>query len=71
MAKVTIEDFYKATGSVTKSTILAFKRAKQLSDEGCEPTIDPKDDKETVIAIKEVILGKVIPIKREEIKVDT
>ncbi len=70
MAKITIEDFYKATGSVTKSTVLAFKRAKQLSDEGWEPTIEVKGNKETIVAILEVIQKKIIAVKREDIKVD-
>lgn len=70
MVKITIEDFFKATGSVTKSTVLAFKRAKQLSDEGWEPTLDVRGHKETLIAVLEVINKKIIPVEREDIKVD-
>ncbi|HHH84720.1 MAG TPA: DNA-directed RNA polymerase subunit omega [Firmicutes bacterium] len=70
MVRITIEDFVKATHSVYRSTVLAFKRARQLNDEGHAPTIEAKGDKITTLAIKEVILGNVIPCESKEFKVE-
>ncbi|GEM_PF-1780825 len=70
MNKITIEDFVKATGSVYRSTVLAFRRARQLSDDGHAPTLDPRGDKITTVAIREVINGKVIPCVSKELKVE-
>lgn len=71
MVKVTIEDFIESTGSIYKSTVLAFKRAKQLSEESRTPTIDVKEgEKITTIAIKEVILKTVIPCESKEMPLE-
>ena len=70
MTRITIDDFVKATHSIYKSTVLAFKRARQLNDEGHAPTIEAKGEKITTIAIKEVILSNVIPCESKEFKVE-
>ena len=38
---------------------LAAKRGKQLAVDGREPTVDPEDDKPTVIALREIAAGLV------------
>jgi DNA-directed RNA polymerase subunit omega len=38
---------------------LAAKRVKQLAVDGREPTVDPEDDKPTVIALREIAAGLV------------
>jgi DNA-directed RNA polymerase subunit omega len=38
---------------------LAAKRVKQLAIDGRDPTIDPEDDKPTVIALREIAAGTV------------
>ena len=38
---------------------LAAKRVKQLAVDGREPTVDPEDDKPTVIALREIAAGTV------------
>ncbi len=70
MIRITIEDFVKSTDSVYRSTVLAFRRARQISDEGYDPSADPRGDKITTMAIKEVISGKVIPCISKELKVE-
>ncbi|TYB31241.1 MAG: DNA-directed RNA polymerase subunit omega [Candidatus Mcinerneyibacterium aminivorans] len=70
MEEISIEKFIEATGSIYASTVLAFKKAKQLGDEGYAPTIDAEGEKVTTIAIKEVADKKVVPGKGQKIKVE-
>lgn len=71
MDKIEIEKFIEATGEIYSSTVLAFKRARQLTDEGRKPTINVEEnEKDTTIAIKEVAKGKVVSSKDNNIEVE-
>ena len=50
MARITVEDCLKKIPNRYEMVKLAAKRVKQLAIDGREPTIDPEDDKPTVIA---------------------
>ena len=51
MARITVEDCLKKIPNRYEMVKLAAKRVKQLAIDGREPTIDPEDDKPTVIAL--------------------
>ncbi|HMA69013.1 MAG TPA: DNA-directed RNA polymerase subunit omega [Candidatus Mcinerneyibacterium sp.] len=66
--KIEIEKFIEATGGIYSSTVLAFKRARQLADGGYAPVIESEGEKVTTIAIKEVAEKKVISSKKSKKK---
>jgi DNA-directed RNA polymerase subunit omega len=57
MARVTIEDSLQNVPNRFVLAILAAKRAKQLF-KGSKPLINPRDNKEVVIALREIAAGK-------------
>ena len=59
MARITVEDCLKKIPNRYEMVKLATKRVKQLAIDGREPTIDPEDDKPTVIALREIAAGTV------------
>ena len=59
MARITVEDCLKQIPNRYEMVKLAAKRVKQLAVEGREPTVDPEDDKPTVIALREIAAGLV------------
>ena len=59
MARITVEDCLKKIPNRYEMVKLAPKRVKQLAIDGREPTIDPEDDKPTVIALREIAAGTV------------
>ena len=59
MARITVEDCLKKIPNRYEMVKLAAKRVKQLAIDGREPTIDPEDDKPTVIALREIAAGAV------------
>ena len=59
MARITVEDCLKQIPNRYEMVKLAAKRVKQLSVDGREPTVDPEDDKPTVIALREIAAGLV------------
>ena len=61
MARVTVEDCIDKVDSPYELVLVAKERATQLNT-GIEPTLDPDNDKHTVIALRE--------IAEENIKVD-
>ena len=61
MARITVEDCIKKIPNRYEMVKLAAKRVKQLAIDGREPTIDPEDDKPTVIALREIAAGTVTP----------
>ncbi len=69
MARVTVEDSLKITNNRFILTQLVMKRAKQLI-KGAHALIDNKDDnREVVLALREIAAGKIpytvgIPKKR-------
>ena len=59
MARITVEDCLKQIPNRYEMVKLAVKRVKQLAVDGREPTVDPEDDKPTVIALREIAAGTV------------
>ena len=59
MARITVEDCIKQIPNRYEMVKLAAKRVKQLAVDGREPTVDPEDDKPTVIALREIAAGLV------------
>lgn len=58
MARVTIDDCIKLIPNRFQLTLAATYRARQLTL-GSTPLVDPGRDKPTVIALREIALGKV------------
>ena len=58
MARVTVEDCIDKVESPYELVLVAKERATQLNS-GIEPTIDRDDDKNTVIALREIAVEKV------------
>mgnify|MGYP000423257840 CR=1 FL=1 len=58
MARVTIDDCLKKIPNRFQMTLAATYRARQLAN-GATPLVDAEKDKPTVIALREVALGKV------------
>lgn len=58
MARVTIDDCLKRIPNRFQMTLAATYRARQLAN-GATPLVDPEKDKPTVIALREMALGKV------------
>ena len=59
MSRITVEDCLKQIPNRYEMVKLAAKRVKQLAVDGREPTVDPEDDKPTVIALREIAAGLV------------
>ena len=59
MARITVEDCLKQIPNRYEMVKLAAKRVKQLAVDGRETTVDPEDDKPTVIALREIAAGTV------------
>jgi DNA-directed RNA polymerase subunit omega len=58
MARVTVEDCLENVESRFELVLLASKRARQLVA-GKEPMVDWENDKATVVALREIGVGKV------------
>lgn len=58
MARVTVEDCLSNVDNRFELTLVAARRARQLSL-GAAPLVDPDRDKPTVIALREVAAGAV------------
>jgi len=58
MARITVDDCLKRIPNRFQLTLAATFRARQLSA-GSTPMVEPDNDKPTVIALREVALGKV------------
>jgi len=58
MARITVDDCLKRIGNRFQLTLAATYRARQLSA-GNTPMVEPDNDKPTVIALREIALGKV------------
>jgi DNA-directed RNA polymerase subunit omega len=57
MARITVEDCLKRIPNRFQLTLAATYRARQLA-QGGSPMIEPNRDKPTVIALREMALGK-------------
>jgi DNA-directed RNA polymerase subunit omega len=58
MARITIDDCMKHITNRFELTLAATFRARQIAN-GSTPMVDPQRDKPTVIALREISLGKV------------
>ena len=60
MARVTVEDCIEAVPNAFELVLVAAKRARELGA-GAQPTVDPEDEKSTVVALREIGAGSVDP----------
>lgn len=58
MARITVDDCLKSIPNRFELTLAATYRARQLAN-GATPMVESNKDKPTVIALREVALGKV------------
>ncbi|HMV00312.1 MAG TPA: DNA-directed RNA polymerase subunit omega [Rhodocyclaceae bacterium] len=58
MARITVDDCLKRIPNRFQMTLAATYRARQLAS-GATPLVDAEKDKPTVIALREISLGKV------------
>lgn len=58
MARITIDDALQRITNRFELTLAATYRARQITT-GSTPMVDPDRDKPTVIALREIALGKV------------
>lgn len=58
MARITVDDCLKNISNRFELALAATYRARQLAN-GATPLVDPNRDKPTVIALREIALGKV------------
>ena len=59
MARVTVEDCLENVENRFELVMVASKRARQLATGGKEPFLEKENDKETVIALREIAEGHV------------
>ena len=59
MARVTVEDALDRVGNRFDLILLAARRARQLSVQGKDPLVETKNEKPTVIALREIEQGKI------------
>ncbi len=58
MARITVDDCLKRIPNRFQLTLTATYRARQLS-QGASPLVEPNRDKFTVIALREISVGKI------------
>ncbi len=58
MARITVDDCLKRIPNRFQLTLTATYRARQLG-QGATPLVEPDRDKHTVIALREISLGKI------------
>ena len=54
MARVTVEEAVNVVGNRFDLILMASRRARQLAMQGKTPLVAPENDKETVIALREI-----------------
>lgn len=57
MARVTVEDAVDRVGNRFDLILLAARRARQVAVQGKEPLVEVKNEKPTVIALREIEQG--------------
>jgi len=62
MARVTVEDCLKKVNNRFALAIMGAQRAKQLK-EGAKPLVNSPENRDVVVALREVAAGKVKPNK--------
>ena len=65
MARITVEDCLQNVPNLFQLVLVAAKRARRVAN-GAESTVDPENDKPTVIALREIAAGHVGPEILEE-----
>ena len=58
MARITVDDCLKRIPNRFQMTLAAAHRARQLAN-GATPLVDAEKDKPTVVALREMALGKI------------
>jgi DNA-directed RNA polymerase subunit omega len=58
MARITVDDCMKHITNRFELALVATYRARQIAN-GATPLVEPNRDKPTVIALREIALGKV------------
>ena len=58
MARITVEDCIEKIGNRFELVLLATKRARQIT-RGATPLVEVENDKPTVIALREIAVGKI------------
>ena len=66
MARVTVEDCLKHTDNRFSLVLLAARRARQLTMTAMQPLIEAENDKNTVVALREVAVGEISFDKLDE-----
>lgn len=59
MARVTVEDCLDNVENRFELVMVAAKRARQLATGGKDPLVERENDKETVIALREIAEGHI------------
>lgn len=65
MARITVEDCLKQVDNRFTLVMLATKRVRQLM-QGAHPLVKPRDNKEIVVALREIAEGKVTAVPSGE-----
>jgi DNA-directed RNA polymerase subunit omega len=60
MARVTVEDCLNNVDNLFELVLVASARARRLAN-GAEATVEPDNDKVTVIALREIAEGNITP----------
>jgi len=68
MARITVEDCLDHIPNIFEMVLVAAKRARRVAH-GADPMVELKNDKPTVIALREIADGLVDPSILEEIDV--
>lgn len=68
MARVTVEDCLEHVNNRFELVLLAARRARQLARGRVDAEVEWKDDKSTVVALREIAAGKVNQETVEEIE---
>ena len=59
MARVTVEDCLENVDNRFQLVMIAAKRARQIAVENADPYVPEENDKATVIALREIAIGRV------------
>ena len=65
MARITVEDCLEKVENRFQLVLLAARRARQLALGGAEPVVAWENDKPTVVALREIAAGNIIPTVEE------
>ena len=66
MARITVEDCLDNINNIFEMVLVAAKRARRVAH-GADPLVELENDKQTVIALREIAEGHITPAILEEI----